>query len=142
VIGETEWTISGRYTGTTEVNFTEEGVKQVRGTAAALVGPRRLLDPSRVVRVWVSPRKRARQTFELLFDGGAAVNADMVTVTEDIREWDYGDYEGLKVGEIKQLRKERGLDTDKPWDLWRDGCEGGEYVDTLFRTAKRVKGCC
>lgn len=101
-----------------------------------LVGQGWLLDPSRVAGMWVSPRNRAQQTFELLFNNGA-VDVAKVEVTEDIREWDYGDYEGLKVGEIRQLRKERGLDADKPWDLWRDGHEGGEYVpSSLTRRSK------
>ncbi len=78
---------------------------------------------------WVSPRKRARQTFQYLFgDAGsdAALDADIVTFSEDIAEWDYGDYEGLLVGEIWASRKARGLDQEKAWDIWRDGCEGGE----------------
>jgi broad specificity phosphatase PhoE len=54
--------------------------------------------------------------------------AKCTTVTEDIAEWSYGDYEGLRTAEIKALRSERGLDQEKPWDIWRDGCEGGEYV--------------
>lgn len=48
-----------------------------------------------------------------------------VEVTEDIREWDYGDYEGLRSAEIRKMRDERG---QGPWDIWRDGCPGGESV--------------
>lgn len=55
-----------------------------------------------------------------------------VTVTEEIAEWGYGDYEGLLTKEIVTQRKERGLDKEKPWDIWRDGCEGGEYVASLL----------
>jgi hypothetical protein len=40
------------------------------------------------------------------------------------------DYEGRVTKDIKALRKERGLDKDQEWDIWRDGCEGGEYGDT------------
>jgi len=47
----------------------------------------------------------------------------VVQVTEDIREWDYGDYEGLTSGQIRAQRKERG---EGGWDIWRDGCPGGE----------------
>jgi len=47
-----------------------------------------------------------------------------VEVTEDVREWDYGDYEGLTSAVIRQRRKEKGLNED--WDIWKDGCEGGE----------------
>lgn len=41
-------------------------------------------------------------------------------------EWDYGDYEGLKSVEIRELRQSKGLDKGRDWDIWRDGCEGGE----------------
>ena len=43
---------------------------------------------------------------------------------ERIVEWGYGDYEGLFTGEIRKLRKSRGLDTERDWDIWRDGTEG------------------
>jgi broad specificity phosphatase PhoE len=45
-----------------------------------------------------------------------------------LAEWGYGLYEGLLTKEIRKERKERGLDTESEWDIWRDGCEGGEYV--------------
>lgn len=54
--------------------------------------------------------------------------AEKVALTEDIAEWDYGDYEGLVVREICARRKEKGLDRESEWNIWRDGCEGGEYV--------------
>lgn len=44
-------------------------------------------------------------------------------ITEDIREWDYGDYEGITSAEIREIRKKEGKG---PWDIWRDGCPGGE----------------
>jgi probable phosphoglycerate mutase len=47
-----------------------------------------------------------------------------IEVTEDIREWDYGDYEGITTPQIRELRKQQGLDPN--WDIWRDGCPGGE----------------
>ena len=50
----------------------------------------------------------------------------MFSTTEKLAEWDYGEYEGLKEHEIRKLRQDRGLDKEKPWDIWRDGCEGGE----------------
>lgn len=46
-------------------------------------------------------------------------------ITEAIREWDYGEYEGLTSPQIREDRKQKGLG---PWDIWRDGCPGGEYV--------------
>jgi broad specificity phosphatase PhoE len=88
---------------------------------------------------YVSPRKRAQRTFELLNLGlkqklpweahgpreekGLECEAE-VEITEDIREWDYGDYEGVTSPDIKKLRQEQGLGS--AWDIWRDGCPGGE----------------
>lgn len=46
-----------------------------------------------------------------------------VEITEDIREWDYGDYEGVTSAQIKEQREKAGL---PKWDIWRDGCPGGE----------------
>lgn len=95
-----------------------------------LVGSGRLLNPSRLAHIFVSPRRRAQTTFELLFPspspGAAEWKRERVTNTEDIAEWDYGDYEGLKAEEIIRLRKDRGLDREREWDIWSDGCEGGE----------------
>ena len=81
----------------------------------------------------MSPRKRALQTLQCLFDrdrshSGISINDDRVTVTEKLAEWDYGDYEGLLVDEIRQKRKAEGLDTERAWKIWRGGCEGGEYA--------------
>jgi hypothetical protein len=89
---------------------------------------------------YVSPRRRAQRTFELLEVGcrekhpwaeqgqipqeEVRTNAK-VQITEDIREWDYGDYEGVTSAEIREQRGKAGLE---PWDIWRDGCPGGEYV--------------
>ncbi|KAF2496039.1 phosphoglycerate mutase [Lophium mytilinum] len=125
--GETEWTKNGRFTGATELDLTPAGVDQVASTAALLVGPGKLIDPARVVRIFVSPRKRTKQTFKHLFGSSEiTITHDRVTLTEDITEWDYGDYEGLLEGQIRADRAERGLDKEKRWDIWRDGCEGGE----------------
>ena len=136
--GETEWAKSGRQTGKSDIPLTPKGVEQVASTASHLVGAGKLLDPAKVVRVFVSPRRRAMQTFEQLCAGStspgtttmattdAVFAPEMVTVTEDIAEWDYGDYEGITEGETRVLRKERGLDVERKWDVWRDGCEGGE----------------
>ena len=127
--GETEWTKNGRYTGKTDIELTLEGERQVESTAKQLVGPGKLIDPARVARVWVSPRKRAQQTFRLLFRDGESEIADTkVTHTEDIAEWDYGDYEGLVVDEIIRRRSAKGMDQDRKYNIWRDGCEGGEYA--------------
>lgn len=127
--GETEWTKNGRYTGITDLGLTENGVKQVLGTGKILVGTGKLIDPVKLAHVFVSPRERALSTFDLLFDGVGKVvllKAKKVTITEELAEWDYGQYEGLLTKEIRARRKDQGLDQDKPWDIWRDGCEDGE----------------
>lgn len=49
-----------------------------------------------------------------------------VCVADDLREWDYGDYEGLTIAEVRGKRRERGQ--DEAWNIWEAGCEGGEYV--------------
>jgi broad specificity phosphatase PhoE len=82
-------------------------------------------------------------TFDLLFGSGssssnttttttngvgggyvASLDTTKVSTTDRLAEWGYGSYEGLVTSEIRELRKQRGLDTDRPWDIWRDGCEG------------------
>lgn len=124
--GETTWAKSGRFTGTTDIELTEAGAKQVSLAATRLVGAGKLLDPLRLAHVFVSPRVRAVRTFELLLPPSPGVVAGKVTYTEDIAEWNYGDYEGLKDQETRLLRKQRGLDLERRWDIWSDGCEGGE----------------
>ena len=89
---------------------------------------------------YVSPRRRAQRTLELLdlgcherlgeTDGnvehgdGDLINKVKVQTTEDIREWDYGDYEGKTSAQIREERKANGMKVE--WDIWRDGCPGGE----------------
>ncbi|MCJ1349274.1 hypothetical protein MMC31_007510 [Peltigera leucophlebia] len=141
--GETEWTKNGRYTGKTDLDLTLEGISKVRATGTQLVGAGKLIDSTRVASVWVSPRKRAQQTFHLLFndgDGGDRGSdiADKVTLTEDIREWDYGDYEGLVLREICARRKGKGLDREREWNIWMDGCEGGESVQQVAERLDRL----
>jgi len=95
---------------------------------------------------YVSPRHRAQRTLELLDLGcherypwqpasSSTPSADAcrtsasTTVTPLISEWDYGEYEGLTSPQVRQLRSERGLNAN--WDIWRDGCEGGESPDDV-----------
>jgi probable phosphoglycerate mutase len=128
-VGQTEWTKNGRYTGATELELTPYGENQVKASGKMIVGPGRLIDPSRLAHVYISPRKRALQTFEIAFsdaDRQALKEAKKVTETERLTEWDYGLYEGSVTSKIRALRKEHGLDTEREWDIWRDGCEGGE----------------
>lgn len=88
---------------------------------------------------YVSPRTRAQRTLELLEIGcrerlpwnearkpeqDEPIRTEArVEVTEAIREWDYGDYEGLTSKRIREVRTEKGLG---PWNIWTDGCPGGE----------------
>jgi probable phosphoglycerate mutase len=115
--GETEWSLSGRHTGRTDLPLTDHGREQAR----TLAGP---LGDRRFALVLCSPLLRARETCELAGLGGAAELCD------DLREWDYGDYEGLTTPEIR----ERNPD----WVLWRDGCPGGETPVQVGERADRV----
>jgi broad specificity phosphatase PhoE len=99
---------------------------------------------------YVSPRKRAQRTLELLElgcaeklpwqekrahpDAGIRTHA-AVEVTNDIREWDYGDYEGVTSKEIKAQRAKDGL---PPWDIWRHGCPGGESPEQVTERIDRL----
>ncbi|KAK4147462.1 Sedoheptulose 1,7-bisphosphatase-like protein [Dichotomopilus funicola] len=112
--GETEWSKAGRQTGNSDISLTPEGAAQVIATSKVLIGPGKLLDPSRLTHVFVSPRRGRGE------EGGS------VTYTEDLTEWDYGQYEGLTGAEVRRLRREKGLDREREWDILRDGCEGGE----------------
>lgn len=149
--GETEWSLSGKHTGVTDIPLTADGEKRVRATGRALVGNDRLIVPNKLTHIFVSPRKRAQRTFELLNLGfkdlpwhphgpvgdspGLACNA-RIEITEDIREWDYGDYEGVTSKEIRQRRKDQGLGEN--WDIWRDGCPGGESPDDVTERLDRL----
>ncbi|KAK6423763.1 hypothetical protein LTR95_016479 [Oleoguttula sp. CCFEE 5521] len=119
--GETEWSKSGQYTGKTDIPLTPRGEAQVKGTAQQVYGAGKLIDPAKVAKVWLSPRERAIKTYELL-----SGRNDGYEISESLAEWDYGDYEGRLTKDIRALRKERGLDKEREWDIWSDGCEGGE----------------
>jgi broad specificity phosphatase PhoE len=114
---ETEWSLAGRHTGRSDIPLTE------RGRAAAL-GLGEHLTPSSFTRVLCSPSSRARETCELSGCGALAEQRD------DLLEWDYGDYEGLTSTEIKLERAD--------WNLWRDGCPGGETPAEIGARADRV----
>ena len=131
--GETEWTINGRCTGKSEIPLTENGKKQVQGTRDVLVGAGKMMDPAKFAHIFVSPRQRAQSTLDLLLgpEKERLQKAGKISVTEDIAEWDYGDYEGVHPNGIRAQRKEKGLDKDKPWDIWVDGCEGGESAEEV-----------
>lgn len=88
-----------------------------------------LIDPERLARVFVSPLQRARKTYELMFEPETRRNLleSRVEYSTDLIEWQYGEYEGMKTKEIRQMREQRGKD-GAGWDHFRDGAEGGEYV--------------
>jgi probable phosphoglycerate mutase len=115
--GETEWSISGQHTGTTDIPLTENG----RGLARRLAP---LLAQTTFTLVLTSPLGRARETCELT---GLAGIAD---VDPDLTEWDYGDYEGLTP---KQIRA-----TAPGWMIFRDGCPGGESPEQVGARVDRV----
>ncbi|KAF2227218.1 histidine phosphatase superfamily [Elsinoe ampelina] len=153
--GETEWSLNGRHTGTSDIPLTSNGEKRIRATGRALVGDDRLIVPGNLAHVYVSPRHRAQRTLELLGlpgcglpwkeggrgDGGKPGEGEgkgtkaEVQVTEDVREWDYGDYEGLTSETIREQRGERG---QGGWDIWRDGCPGGESPQQITERLDRV----
>ncbi|KAJ5294202.1 hypothetical protein PENANT_c028G02522 [Penicillium antarcticum] len=147
--GQTEWSKNGRYTGVTELELLKDGEKQVSASGKIIVGPGKLIDPANLAHVYISPRRRAMQTFEIAFndaDQKALRDANKISETGRIAEWDYGLYEGMLTKDIRALRKEHGLDAEKPWDIWRDGCENGESaqqvtdrLDDLIREIRSIQ---
>jgi probable phosphoglycerate mutase len=115
--GATEWSVSGRHTGRTDIALTEEGRRQAERLRARLAQERFGL-------VLVSPLKRARETAELAGFGDAA------EVDPDLVEWDYGDYDGRTAAEIRQERP--------GWTPWHDGFPGGETLEQMAARAARV----
>lgn len=116
--GETEWSLSGRHTGRTELDLTETGREQAKLAADAL--DVLSLDNPLVVS---SPRKRALVTAEL-----AGLTVDEVSPL--LAEWDYGDYEGLTTKEIRQ--------TVPDWLVWTHGCPGGESLQQVSDRADQA----
>ena len=115
--GETEWTLSSRHTGLTDIPLTARGEDEARD-----LGPR--LRDIVFSHVLTSPLKRARRTCEL-----AGLNME-VQVEPDLAEWNYGDYEGLSSADIRKGRSD--------WNLFRDGCPNGETPAQVFDRADRL----
>jgi broad specificity phosphatase PhoE len=115
--GETEWSVEGRHTGRTDLPLTERGRERARALVA-------LLEARGFGLVLTSPLRRAVETCELAGLGGKA------RVLEALREWDYGDYEGITTAEIHEHRPD--------WSLWRDGCPNGETAGEVGVRADRV----
>lgn len=148
--GQTVWSKSGQYTSVTDLDLTPFGVKQMRNTGKHLIGstPFQMIKPKNIKLILTSPRLRATHTADLLLEGvdELAKLEIPVVIDEDLREWEYGDYEGLKTDEIIELRKLRGLDQDgETWNIWKFGCENGEQhedvtarLDRLIRRIRKV----
>jgi broad specificity phosphatase PhoE len=115
--GETEWSLSGRHTGLTDIPLTSRGERNAQ----------RLGDRMRGIafaKVLTSPLQRAARTCELAGFGAVA------EVDRDLLEWNYGDYEGRTTREIRVERPD--------WQLFRDGCTGGESPAGVGVRADRV----
>jgi len=115
--GETAWTISGQYTGLTDLPLTERGERNARRLGERLKG-------LTVARVFTSPLQRAMRTCELAGFGGSPV------VDDDLVEWNYGVYDGKTTEEIHHQRP--------GWEIFRDGCPGGESLLDVAVRADRV----
>jgi broad specificity phosphatase PhoE len=111
--GETEWSRDGRHTGNTDVPLTERGREQAQALGTAL-------EARSFARMLTSPLSRAAETARLAGFREAEPR-------DELREWDYGAYEGRKTAEIRE---------ELPgWTLWADGVPNGE---TAAEVAARV----
>lgn len=115
--GETEWSISGQHTGSTDIPLTANGREHARRLAP-------LLGTATFSLILTSPLGRARETCEL------AGLAERAKVDPDLVEWDYGEYEALT---SKQIHV-----TAPGWMIFRDGCPGGESPGQVAARVDRV----
>ena len=115
--GETEWSLSGAHTSRTDLPLTERGREYARRLGELLRG-------RPFASVLTSPLRRARDTCDLAGYG------DRARVEQDLREWDYGDYEGRSTLEIRRERPD--------WHLWQDGVPNGEMLEQVAVRASRT----
>jgi broad specificity phosphatase PhoE len=115
--GETAWSLSGQHTGRTDLPLTEHGEQQARA-----LGER--LRARTIAKVLTSPSQRARRTAELAGFG------EVAEIDPELAEWDYGRYEGRRTVEILAERPD--------WQMFRDGCPGGESPAEIGARADRV----
>ena len=115
--GETEWSLSGQHTGSTDIPLTEKGEEVARELGRKLTG-------QEFPAVWSSPLSRAIDTARL------AGFEHEVRIDDRLKEWDYGEYEGLTTPQIRQKHPD--------WFLWRDGCPGGESPEQVGARADGV----
>jgi len=114
--GETEWSRAGRHTGRTDVPLSDQGRRRAEAIGRWL-GRRPLV-------VYTSPLSRARETCHLAGYAAAA------QVEPDLREWDYGVYEGRTTEEIRHAQPD--------WSVWLSPIVDGESLDQLADRARRV----
>ena len=115
--GETAWSLTGQHTGVTDLPLTERGEQNAQSLAGRLRG-------ITFVQVFTSPLRRARRTCELAGFGAVA------ELDPDLVEWNYGEYEGVRTADILAKRPK--------WQLFRDGCPGGESPAQIGSRADRV----
>ena len=115
--GETEWSRDLRHTGRTDVPLTDEGRRQAECLRGAL-------GEWSFARVLASPLGRAVDTCRLAGFG------DRAELSDALLEWDYGEYEGLTTAQIREERP--------GWNLWRDGCPGGETAAEVGARVDRI----
>jgi probable phosphoglycerate mutase len=115
--GETAWSASGQHTSRTDLALTENGIRQAEALAARLA-------TMRFAAVFTSPMLRALETCRI-----AGLDRDAL-VTDDLREWDYGEYEGRTTDEIRA--EEPG------WTIWTAEIRGGETAEDVGRRVDRV----
>ncbi|HLI84779.1 MAG TPA: histidine phosphatase family protein [Bryobacteraceae bacterium] len=118
--GETEWSRSGAHTGRTDLPLTEHGRERAQALGKLLRG-------RPFAQVLSSPLARARETCRLAGYG------DVMRIEPNLREWDYGDYEGLSTAQIREQRPD--------WSLWVDGVLNGETVEQVGERARAVIQC-
>jgi broad specificity phosphatase PhoE len=115
--GETAWSLSGQHTGRTDLPLTERGELNAQSLGSRLRG-------FTFAKVFTSPLIRAVRTCELAGFG------DEAQADRDLLEWNYGQYEGLRTREIHERCP--------GWQLFRDGCPGGETPDQVGARADRI----
>jgi probable phosphoglycerate mutase len=117
--GATEWTDEGRHTGREDVSLSDAGREQAKHAGD-------LLAPRSFEHVLVSPQSRAVETCQLAGFG------DRSETSVELVEWDYGEYEGLTDQQTEARRP--------GWDLFRDGCPGGETPEQVAARVDRLLG--